>query len=359
MTACENQQNKWPFSRVLITGGCGFLGSHLAEALLGQGHAVACVDNFSTGSRDWADQLQSRYQNARVIEFDISANWDSCPALAEFASDGLSHVFHLASPASPNKYMELSLETLAANSIGLERALNFASEFGARLVFSSSSEIYGFAAPPHAEDTLGVASCFGPRACYVEGKRFGEALVYSYNKRFSTSHGVVRIFNTYGPRMSPDDGRVILNLLHQAVEGRPLSVYGDGQQTRSFCYVDDLTDGVLRYAESDICEPLNLGNDAQISILALARMVRDLVGDEDLTIVHGPAVQDEPVHRRPDLSLSQLRLAPWRPKVNLAVGLAHTLSWLSSLKPMLEETSSLQQPLHPEHQTPPQECHPA
>lgn len=316
-----------PFSRVVVTGGCGFLGSHLVESLVNQGCEILAIDNFATGLRSTADLIAKLHQ-VRVVEYDICKDWRLNREIVNFFEEPVSHVFHLASPASPTKYTEQPIETMWANSVGLGSALDFATAAGARLIFSSSSEVYGFAPPPHAESAMGIANCFGPRACYVEGKRFGEALVYSYNQKYSSSHGVVRIFNTYGPRMSPDDGRVILNLGQRAIRGETLQINGDGHQTRSFCFVEDLNRGLLNYANRLICQPLNLGNDKQISINELAAKIRMMVGQPCLAIEHLPSVQDEPVHRQPDLKRSLALLNPWRPTVELDEGLKLTLNWL-------------------------------
>jgi len=322
-----------------VTGGVGCLGSHLVESLAQLGGEVLVLDNFVTSSRSSAEALK-KIPGVTVVEFDISQRWSECRELTAFAAEGLSHVFHLASPASPTKYVKLSLETMWANSTGLGEALDLATRTGARLVFTSSSEVYGFTAPPHVESAMGLANSFGPRACYVEGKRFGEALVFSYNQRYGTKHGVVRIFNTYGPRMSPDDGRVILNLMSRAVRGEPLKINGDGKQTRSFCYVDDLNRGLLAYGSREISQPLNLGNDRQISILELAVLIREMVGRPNLLIEHLPSVQDEPIHRQPDLTQSLSMLNPWRPEVDLTEGLRRTLSWISGATDRLEEMAS-------------------
>ncbi len=318
-----------PFSRVVVTGGCGFLGSHLVESLVDEGCEVLAIDNFATGLRSTADLLAD-LKSVRVAEHDICENWNASSEVRDFFKKPVSHIFHFASPASPTKYTELPLETMWANSVGLGKALDFATSLGSRLIFSSSSEVYGFAPPPHAESAMGVANCFGPRACYVEGKRFGEALVYSYNQKYGASHGVVRIFNTYGPRMSPDDGRVVLNLGRRAIKGESLQINGDGNQTRSFCYVEDLNRGLLAYAARMICHPLNLGNDRQISINELALKIRRMVGNLKLPIEHLPSVQDEPIHRQPDLEQSLKLLQPWRPSVELDEGLKLTLEWIRS-----------------------------
>lgn len=308
---------------VLVTGGFGFLGSHLVEHYLKQGYRVIAVDNFCTGSRSNLSYFEREISEKRVIavEADVSQNWDlwleKIPDL-----NSLKFVFHFASPASPPHYQRLGLETLAVNSTGLSHALNAADRFQARVVFASTSEIYGDpAVSPQPESYWGNVNSYGVRSCYDEAKRFGEALIYTHNQKHKTHHGLVRIFNTYGPRMNPADGRVIINLLVQAEKGLPLTIYGTGEQTRSFCYVDDLIAGITRYAETSLTQPINLGNDREFSINELAQTIQALYPDRKLEVQHLPLPQDDPQQRRPDLTLARQHLAPWTPQVQLKDGL--------------------------------------
>lgn len=313
---------------VLITGGAGFIGTSLAEYYLSKNTPVVCVDNFCTGTRSHVDDLKalSKKVNSKdphlfaFVEADVSAPWGWAKILSPDLH--ISHVFHLASPASPPLYQELALETMWVNSVGLQHALNFADNVGARVVYASTSEVYGDPeCSPQPESYWGHVNSFGIRSCYDEAKRFGEALLFTHNLKKKTKHGLVRIFNTYGPRMNPVDGRVIINFLTQAEKGQKLTVYGEGTQTRSFCYISDLIAGLVRYAESDIREPINLGNDKDFSILQLAEEVKKLYSNKDLQIEFKPLPQDDPKQRRPDLSKARQFLAPWSPKVELAQGL--------------------------------------
>lgn len=315
---------------VLITGGAGFLGSHLAERLLKDGNHVFLVDNFCTGQRKNLVYLQNLQGNKNLlfIEADVIMPWDAwTPSLPP----KVDLIFHFASPASPPHYQRLALETMWVNSLGLSRALEFADQRKGRVVFASTSEIYGDPEiSPQPESYWGNVNTVGPRSCYDEAKRFGEALIYTHNMKWNTNHGLVRIFNTYGPRMNPTDGRVIINFLVQALRGEKLTVYGDGQQTRSFCYVDDLIDGIILYAQSSITRPVNLGNDAEFSILEAAQAVQGMFPQKKLDIVYQDLPADDPKQRRPDLSTAKAELKGWSPKINLEEGLRRMLSDLKS-----------------------------
>jgi nucleoside-diphosphate-sugar epimerase len=308
---------------VLITGGAGFIGSSLAEHYLQKKVPVVCVDNFCTGTRSHIDDLKKQYASASDFSFfeaDVTQPWQWAKILSPDLR--ISHVYHLASPASPPLYQELALETMWVNSVGLKHALEFADANNARLIFASTSEVYGDPErSPQAESYWGHVNSFGVRSCYDEAKRFGEALLFTHNLKKKTKHGLVRIFNTYGPRMNPVDGRVIINFLVQAAKGQKLTVYGDGSQTRSFCYITDLIAGLVRYAEIDICEPVNLGNDKDFSILQLAEEVKKLYASKNLEIEFQPLPKDDPRQRRPDLTKAMKLLSPWSPKVDLAQGL--------------------------------------
>ena len=308
---------------VLITGGFGFLGSHLVENYLEKGYRVVAVDNFSTGSRSNQDYFKKEITEGRLlaVEADATKNWDSWLKTLK-ALPPLRLIFHFASPASPPHYQRLGLETLAVNSIGLSHALNAADALGARVIFASTSEVYGDPAiTPQPETYWGNVNSFGARACYDEAKRFGEALIYTHNLKYATRHGLVRIFNTYGPRMNPADGRVIINLLMQAETRQPLTLYGSGEQTRSFCYVDDLVAGIAQYAQSDLTVPVNLGNDHEFTLLQLVETLQSIYSDRELNVVHLPLPQDDPKQRRPDLTVAKNHLKPWAPQIQLREGL--------------------------------------
>ncbi len=317
---------------VLITGGAGFLGSHLAEHYIKENKVVIVVDNFCTGLRSNGDFLTniSKPDQFTLIEADISKPWTWAQKLERSLLQNISHVFHLASPASPPLYQEMAFDTLWANSVGLSHALEFADSVGARAIYSSTSEVYGdpdFS--PQPESYWGNVNSFGVRSCYDESKRFGEALLFTHNWKKKTKHGLVRIFNTYGPRMNPHDGRVIINFLVQAEKGESLTVYGDGKQTRSFCYVSDLIAGLIRYAEGEFTEPMNIGNDKEFTILELAEEVQKQYSNKKIKIEFMPLPADDPRQRRPDLSLARKCLAPWQPQVSLEEGLSKMKAGLS------------------------------
>lgn len=319
---------------VLITGGGGFLGSHLAELYLRQGKQVVCVDNFCTGlktNKSFLENLPEAKGRFQMIEADVSRPWSLWTNQIAIPKQQISHVLHFASPASPPHYQRLSIETMWVNTIGLQEAMLFADAHQARTVFASTSEIYGDPEiSPQPESYWGHVNTLGPRSCYDEAKRFGESLIYTHNQKYGTKHGMVRIFNTYGPRMNPNDGRVIINFLVQALKGQQLSVYGTGQQTRSFCYVDDLVAGIHRYATSDFREAINIGNETEFSILELAQTVREIFSDKNLKIEHFEMPKDDPKQRCPDLTKAKRELAPWSPQVSLKEGLQKMIRWLES-----------------------------
>ncbi len=320
---------------ILITGGGGFLGSHLAEFYLRQGKQVVCVDNFCTGlksNRQYLESLPEAKGRLQFIEADVSRPWSLWTNQIAVPKKQISHVLHFASPASPPHYQRLSIETMWVNTIGLQEAMLFADAQGGRAIFASTSEIYGDPEiSPQPESYWGNVNTLGPRSCYDEAKRFGEALLYTHNLKYSTRHGMVRIFNTYGPRMNPNDGRVIINFLVQALRGEKLSIYGTGQQTRSFCFVSDLVAGIDRYARSEIREPINLGNETEFSILELVQTVQELFSDKKLGIEHFELPKDDPRQRRPDLSKAKTELAPWSPQVSLKEGLQRMTEWLKTM----------------------------
>lgn len=315
------RSGRLPFMQILITGAGGFLGSHLAEKYLKAGHRVFAVDNFCTGLPSNRTYLESLHESDRLkfYEKDVSESWDSW---APEISGDVGLVLHFASPASPPHYQRLGLETMWVNTKGLAEALRFADARNGRVIFASTSEIYGDPeTSPQNEKYWGNVNTWGPRSCYDEAKRFGESLIFTHNLRYGTRHGLVRIFNTYGPRMNPNDGRVIINFLVQAMAGEALTVYGNGKQTRSFCYVDDLVEAIFLYGQTDLSEPVNIGNDKEFTILEAAETVKKIFPDRKLEIEFEPLPKDDPRQRRPDLSKAKTLLKPWLPKVSLEEGL--------------------------------------
>jgi len=304
--------------RALVTGGAGFLGSWLCELLVQRGYEVTCLDNMSSGRRRNIEHLKGKIE---VVEGDVT---DPPPLQrAEI-------IFHLASRASPADFKEHALEILAANSIGTLKMLQLAEKWGARFVFASSSEVYGNPLQhPQREDYWGNVNPIGPRSCYDEGKRFGEALAMAYHRKKGVDVRIARIFNTYGPRMRKDDGRVISNFVVQALKGKPLTVYGDGTQTRSFCYVQDLVEGLLRLGEANVSgEVFNLGNPHEITIFELAQFVKQVTGTSS-EIVFLPKPSDDPQRRKPDISKAR-ELLGWEPKTSLEEGLKKTVHYFKS-----------------------------
>jgi nucleoside-diphosphate-sugar epimerase len=318
---------------VLVTGAFGFLGSHLCEKHLKRGDRVVAVDNLHTGSAFNKTRLQVLGNDAIVfVHADVCQDWEAWRSQIPAAwLDGLKLVYHFASPASPPHYQALALETMWVNSIGLRNALEFADTLGARVVFSSTSEIYGDPeVSPQPEEYRGRVNTIGPRSCYDESKRFGEALVYTHNWKKGTHHGMVRIFNTYGPGMNPADGRVVINFLVQALKGSELSIYGHGNQTRSFCFVDDLIAGIMTYADSRETDPINIGNPNEFTVLELAEAVMRLFPGKGLKLRHEDLPMDDPQQRCPDISRAKARLN-WEPKISLDEGLKRMLVWLETL----------------------------
>ena len=297
--------------RVVVTGGAGFLGSHLCGLLVGRGDEVVCVDNFATSSPANVEQLLAS-DGFLLVEADV---------VAGIPVDGaVDAVAHLASPASPADYLRLPLETLAVGSRGTEAALDLAEANGARFVMASTSEVYGEPlVHPQPETYWGNVNPIGPRSVYDEAKRFAEALTSAHRRCKGTRSGIVRIFNTYGPRMRPEDGRVISSFLDQALSGAPLTIFGDGTQTRSFCYVEDLVRGLVAMIDSDEEGPVNLGNPDEHGILEVAELVLKLTGSSS-EIEHRPLPTDDPTRRRPVISRAERALG-WRPVVQLEEGL--------------------------------------
>lgn len=315
---------------VVITGAAGFLGSHLAEFYLKKNFVVIGIDNLSTGSKENVTFLK-KFPLFHFFEQDACESWQNVISDVQKNNFKFHYVFHFASPASPPLYQKLALETMWVNSTGLQQALHFADQHKARVVFASTSEVYGDPAlSPQPESYWGNVNSYGERSCYDEAKRFGEALIFSHNKQLGTSHGLVRIFNTYGPRMNPNDGRVVINFIVQALNNKKLTIYGDGKQTRSFCYVGDLIEGIHRYAESGVKFPINLGNDTEFTISELAEIVLKMTASKS-SIEHLALPADDPKKRRPDLSMARRHLNEWKPVVKLQDGIAEMIAWVKSL----------------------------
>lgn len=304
-------------ARIVVTGGAGFLGSHLCRALLARGDEVVAVDDLSTGR---AENLEDLFGTGgfRLVRHDVS-NYTHVPGPVDA-------VLHFASPASPRDYMDRPIQTLKVGSLGTHNMLGLCRAKGARLLLASTSEVYGDPqVHPQTEDYWGHVNPVGPRGVYDEAKRFAEAIAMAYHRFHGVEVRIVRIFNTYGPRMRPDDGRVVSNFLVQALTGAPLTVYGDGSQTRSFCYVDDEVRGILALLDSELVGPVNIGNPDEHLVADFARMVLEVTGSTS-EIVHEPLPVDDPLQRRPDISLARTSLG-WEPEVDVRQGLARTADW--------------------------------
>ncbi len=303
--------------RVLVTGGAGFVGSHLCDALVGRGDDVVCVDNLSTGTRDNLAQLAPS-DRFTFVEGDVCAEPE--------VPGPFDVIAHLACPASPDEYLRLPLETLAIGSHGSEWVLGLAERNGGRVLLASTSEIYGDPLEnPQRESYWGNVNPIGPRSVYDESKRFAEALFMAHRRARKTDVAIVRIFNTYGPRLRVRDGRVVSNFVAQALAGDPLTIYGDGSQTRSFCYVSDLVDGLIRMVDSAETGPINLGNPNEITVRQLAGMILELTASSS-ELVTRPRPEDDPTVRRPDVATAR-RALQWEPTVALRDGLLRTIDW--------------------------------
>jgi len=307
--------------RTVITGGAGFIGSHLVDAFLRQGHEVLCIDNLVTGSERNLAHVKDA-PGFRFLRQDVT----------EFLSiDGpVDVVCHFASPASPRDYLSLPIQTLKVGALGTHKALGLAKAKGARFLLASTSEVYGDPqVHPQPESYWGHVNPVGPRAVYDEAKRFAEAITMAYHRTHGVDTRIVRIFNTYGPRMRADDGRALPNFISQALQGKPVTLYGDGSQTRSFCYVSDLVEGLLRLIASDLHDPVNLGNDEEITIRGIAEEVIRLTGARsEIRFVALP--QDDPRVRRPDLRRAREHLG-WSPQVSREEGLLRTIEYFRSI----------------------------
>jgi UDP-glucuronate decarboxylase len=302
--------------RILVTGGAGFLGSHLCDKLLGGDDDVVCVDNFFSGSKDNIRHL-SRHPFFELIRHDVIH-----PLFVE-----VDQIFHLACPASPIHYQQNPIKTVKTNVMGTINMLGLAKRIKAPILLASTSEVYGDAqVHPQTEAYWGNVNPIGLRSCYDEGKRVAETLMMDYHRQNSVGIRIVRIFNTYGPRMAVDDGRVVSNFIVQALKGKDLTVYGEGTQTRSFCYISDLIDALVRMMNAeDFSGPVNIGNPAEFSVLELAEKVLALTGSQS-RIAHKPLPSDDPVRRCPDISLAKSRLG-WEPRVGLEDGLRKTIAY--------------------------------
>jgi dTDP-glucose 4,6-dehydratase len=306
--------------RVLLTGAAGFLGSHLAERFLSDGHEVIGLDNFITGSRGNAEHL-STYPGFRLIEHDISK-----PIFFDEEVDG---VLHFASPASPVDYLELPIQTLKVGSLGTLHSLGIAKEKGARFFLASTSEVYGDPLiHPQPETYWGNVNPVGFRGVYDEAKRFAEAMTMAYHRHHGVDTRIVRIFNTYGPRMRPGDGRVVSNFIVQALRGDALTIYGDGSQTRSFCYVDDEVEGIYRLFHSDRVDPTNIGNPYEFTIRQLAEIVLEETGSSS-ALDSLPLPSDDPKVRQPDITVAR-EVLQWEPKIDLREGIRRTLPYFKA-----------------------------
>lgn len=306
---------------ILITGGAGFIGSHLCELFLNRAHRVICVDNLMTGKmeniRPYLKDRSFEFLRANVSEYlDIRCRLDI--------------VLHFASPASPIDYLKYPIPTLKVGSLGTHNALGLAKAKRARFLLASTSEVYGDPlVNPQGEGYWGNVNPIGPRGVYDEAKRFAEAMTMAYHRYHNLDTRIVRIFNTYGPRMRENDGRAIPNFICQALSGRPITVYGTGRQTRSFCYISDLIDGIYRLTEAKVHDPVNIGNPDEMTLMELARTVIDIIGSKS-RIIHKALPADDPRVRCPDIGKAR-RLLKWRPRVRIENGLRQTISYFSSL----------------------------
>ena len=299
--------------KILVTGGAGFIGSHLIDRLMEQGHEVLCLDNFYTGSKQnilqWLDNPKFE-----LIRHDITE-----PIRLE-----VDQVYHLACPASPVHYQFNPVKTIKTNVMGTLNMLGLAKRVKARFLLASTSEVYGDPdVHPQSEEYRGNVNCIGPRSCYDEGKRVAETLAFEYYREHKVDIRVARIFNTYGPRMQEQDGRVVSNFIVQSIKGTPLTIYGDGSQTRSFCYVSDLVEGLMRLMNGDFIGPVNLGNPGEYTILELAQIIQGMI-NPDTELIYKPLPEDDPKQRQPDITRAQTYL-DWQPTIPLEEGLEITI----------------------------------
>jgi dTDP-glucose 4,6-dehydratase len=311
----KTQSKAQPIS--VVTGAAGFLGSHLTDLLISRGHKVIGIDNFVTGTVENIDHLGGN-PNFKFIQQDVTE--------FVFLHGPVDYVWHFASPASPIDYLELPIQTLKVGSLGTHKALGLAKNKGARFLIASTSEIYGDPLEhPQKETYWGNVNTIGPRGCYDESKRFAEALTMAYHREHGIETRIVRIFNTYGPRMRLRDGRVVPAFVSQALLGKPVTVFGEGQQTRSFCYCSDLIEGIYRLMMSDTPEPVNIGNPREMTILEFAKRIIQATGSKS-KIIYKPLPQDDPRQRQPDITRARTILG-WQPKVELEEGLRRTIEY--------------------------------
>ncbi|MDP2709128.1 MAG: SDR family oxidoreductase [bacterium] len=304
--------------KILITGGAGFIGSHLCRRLLERGNQVICIDNLFTGDKKNIEPLMA-YEKFEFIEHDIIEPF--------FTGEKIDQIYNLACPASPVHYQVNAIRTIKANTIGVINVLGLAKSHGARILQASTSEVYGDPAEhPQSESYFGNVNPIGPRACYDEGKRVAETLFFDYYRKYNLEIRVARIFNTYGPNMAANDGRVVSNFITQALAGQDITIYGDGDQTRSFCYVSDLTDGLIRLMDQEnFTGPVNFGNPLELTMKQIAEKIISLTGTKS-KIVYRPLPEDDPKQRRPDITLAKEKLN-WRPEVELDDGLKMTIEY--------------------------------
>lgn len=302
--------------RSLVTGGAGFLGSHLCEFLLRKGHDVIAMDNLLTGTIANIEHLQS--ESFKFIKHDVTEYI--------YLAGPVDYVWHFASPASPLDYLQLPIQTLKVGAMGTHKALGLALEKKARFLLASTSEVYGDPMiHPQKEEYWGNVNPVGPRGVYDEAKRFGEALTMAYHRYNGVDSKIVRIFNTYGPRMRPNDGRAIPTFIPQALRDEPISIFGNGSQTRSFCYVDDLIEGIYRLMMSEYHEPVNIGNPQEMTIRDMAMIIIQMTNSKS-KLIEKPLPVDDPKVRQPDITLAQ-KLLSWQPRISLQQGLAQTIPW--------------------------------
>jgi nucleoside-diphosphate-sugar epimerase len=309
-------------AKILVTGAAGFVGSNLVESLLSNGHEVFGIDNFCTGNISNISHLESNV-NFNFIERDVVTG------LGDLENVKFDQIFHMASPASPPRYMELAIETMHVNTVATELLLQHATKHGSRLLFASTSEIYGDPHEhPQRESYWGNVNPIGPRSIYDEAKRFGETLLSHFRRSLNTDTVIVRIFNTYGPQMDPDDGRVVSSFIRDGIKGKPFQVFGDGTQTRSFCFVSDLVSGLRAAMDSGISGPVNLGNPHEFTLLELASQVGLVLGI-DPVLEFSDLPIDDPRQRQPDISYAKSALN-WEPKIQLPEGLQLTANWMKT-----------------------------
>jgi dTDP-glucose 4,6-dehydratase len=306
--------------KALITGGSGFIGSHLCDLLLGKGHEVICVDNLVTGNKNNIAHIEN--ENFSLIEHNVTKPL--------YLDEKIDYIFHLASPASPIDYLELPIQTLKVGALGTHNMLGLAMEKNARFLLASTSEVYGNPlVNPQSEEYWGNVNPIGPRGVYDEAKRFAEAITMAYHRYHGVQTRIVRIFNTYGPRMRLNDGRVVPNFIGQALHGEDITVYGDGSQTRSFCHVSDEIEGIYRLMMSDYSNPMNIGNPEEHTILEFAKFIIMLTGTNS-KIIFRELPEDDPKQRRPDITKAR-KILKWEPKVSLEQGLKNTIQYFKGV----------------------------